>query len=108
MKTLNRTKEEFLLDLLDETKRLITAWYVVKEQGIANFREILPPEHQHHAKHAADELYEEIAASLLTSLMLVMGYRIPGTDLYRLGDYVELCDWLGEKEENGEQRWEDG
>jgi|LSQX01.2.fsa_nt_gb hypothetical protein len=106
--SLDRAKECFLLRLLDETKRLIVARNVLFEQGISGYSQRLGPEYQHMEKRAVDEIIGEINASLLTALMVSLGYRIPSKNLYRLFDYGPLCSWLGEKEENGEQRWEEG
>lgn len=86
-------KERFLLELLDEAKRLVVALNVSKERGP-------------HSQGASNELYEDLAASLLTALMVTMGYRIPD-NMYSLPDYSKLCDWLGAREEDGRQRWED-
>lgn len=99
-------KEDYLLDLLDEAKRLIVARNVVREQGIQRYQVPTGADNRHLASDAGDVLHDALAARLLTALMLVIGYRIP-TGLYSLGDYVQLCDWLGAKEEDGGQRWED-
>jgi hypothetical protein len=86
-------KEKFLLELLDEAKRLVVALNVAKERGLRG-------------QDLCDRLYRELAASLLTALMVTIGYRIPD-DMYSLPDYGKLCDWLGAREEDGRQRWED-
>jgi hypothetical protein len=103
---MNREKESFLLDLLEETKRMIIALNVVKEQRLQDYQERLTPDRQPYAGRAGNILCEGISARLLTALMVVIGYRIPN-DLYSLNDYSQLCDWLGATEEDGEQRWED-
>lgn len=89
-------------------RHLVVARNVAREQGIEQYQKILEPERQKYAPDVDDSLYEEISSSLLTALMVSMGYRIPESGLYRLADYSRLCDWLGEKEEDGKQRWEEG
>jgi len=108
MNDLNRIKEKYLLELLDETKRVVSARFVIMERNIGQYAEILKPEVQPLAKCAVGVLDQEILDGLLTAMMVLMGYRIPSSDFYSLPDYGMLCDWLGEKEEDGKQRWEEG
>lgn len=102
---MNECKETYLIKLLEETKRLIIAENVVKENRLNRFKE---PTNESRItdKTAGYELNEMIKNNLLTALMIEMGYRIPKI-IYSLDDYSELCDFLGSTEEDGGQRWLD-
>lgn len=101
-----KNEEKYLIDLLDETKRLIVANYVVRENGFSRFKEPLKQENMVHVRTVGDELNEKVKDNLLTVLMVTMGYRVPN-EIYSLNDYSELCDFLGSTEEDGGQRWLD-
>jgi len=101
-------KEKYLLDLLDEVKRLIVAESVILDKGLARYEERLKPENQAYAKSVKTVLHDEIRDSLFTALLIVMGYRLPRNELYYLNEYDDLCEWLGEKYEDGNQKWEGG
>lgn len=100
---LNNLEEQFLLETLKDTQRLVTALCVLNESSLRNY---LPPQSVGHAENASDVLHDKICSKLLTSLMVVLGYRIPKGG-YSLRDYCDLCNWLGATEEDGKQRWED-
>ena len=97
-----KEKEQFVLELLDETKRLVTAWTVLQEGNLGRYE---PPGNPL-ANSVGNVLHDRISASLLTAMMVMMGYRIPNS-LYSLPDLSPLCDWLGATEEDGKQKWQD-
>jgi hypothetical protein len=100
-----KDEEKYLLKLLDETKRLIVADNVVRENGFGRFKEPFEDD-KVHARTVGGELNEKIKDNLLTVLMVTMGYRVP-KEIYSLPDYSELCDFLGSRDEDGSQRWID-
>lgn len=105
---LGRIGEGYLLNLLDEIKRLVIAENVIYEQRIDRHKETVTPENQALARSTSDVIGGELLDSLLTALMVALGYRLPASGLYSLADYCDLCGWLGAKEEDGNQRWEGG
>lgn len=90
---MNRKKEDYVLSLLDNVKRLVVARSVVDEFDPCS--------------ETGESIDEEILSTFLTCLMISLGYRIPD-HIYSLPNYSEFIDWLGCKEENGDQKWEDG
>lgn len=83
--------EQYLLETLEETKRLVIAYSVLSSLRLDK-----------------QQLDQEILTNLLTMLMVSLGYRLPTYGGYRLPDYTALCDWLGSTEEDGKQRWDGG
>lgn len=101
---MNRRKERYLLDLLDETKRIITATNVIREFHIGRFTDDKGPVPFN--RTAQDIVGDALRDNLMSALMVAMGYRIPD-HVYGLNDYCDLCNWLGSREEDGKQRWND-
>lgn len=99
-------EEKFLLDLLDETKRLIVAKEVMKERRLSNYKEPHSKDGAPFARRATDIVYGEINNNLLTALMVNLGYRIP-KKIYSLRDFGDFCNWLGADCEDGNQKWVD-
>ena len=101
-----KDEEKYLIKLLDETKRLIVADNVIRENGLSRFKEQVNEDRMTYARSTGDVLNEKIKDNLLTVLMVTMGYRIPN-EIYSMNDYSELCDFLGNTDEDGKQRWID-
>lgn len=110
---MNSPKEDFLLQKLDEAKRLVVALSVVEKEELNDFRNVEMQEPEQPCDWRGVEstgrvLCEKIHSNLLTALMVMMGYPLPNRGGYTLTSYTDFACWLSASEEEDVcQRWEE-
>ena len=104
---IRKNREQFLIDILEEAKRLIIARSVVLDHGLHRFKTPSTKEKAGYTPNIHSLLNTELENVFLTGLMICMGYRVPAEELYELNDYSELVEWLGEAGDKN-KRWNCG
>lgn len=68
-----KDEENYLIKILDETKRLIVADSIIRENGLSRFKEQVNEDRMAYTRSTGDVLNEKIKDNLLTVLMVTMG-----------------------------------
>lgn len=88
---MDKTREQYLVDLCDKLKRTIIAYSVVQAP---QYRVYDNPDPTRKLVFRLEDCAKSMA---LTILMCLMGYKIPKS-LYGLQDFSDLCGWLDEND----------